>query len=98
MGVLTVFAPDGQQTLQVSAQIVSINEDRVTGSAHCYPTPFWVKWLGKDEMTVYQASGNGRVVRAKLAGERVLLLVRAVAVMKKWVRICLRHGQKHHIQ
>jgi hypothetical protein len=33
-------------------------------------------------MTVYQASGNGRVVRAKLAGERVLLLGQAVAVMK----------------
>jgi PhzF family phenazine biosynthesis protein len=59
-----------------------VNEDPVTGSAHCCLTPYWAQKLGKTEMTAYQASARGGVLRVRLAGERVLLSGQAVTVMK----------------
>jgi PhzF family phenazine biosynthesis protein len=64
------------------APAVGINEDPVTGSAHCCLTPFWAERLGKIEMVAYQASARGGVVRVCLAGERVLLSGQAVTVMR----------------
>ena len=64
------------------APAVGINEDPVTGSAHCCLTPFWAERLGKTEMVAYQASARGGVVRVKLVGERVLLSGQAVTVMR----------------
>jgi PhzF family phenazine biosynthesis protein len=64
------------------APAVGINEDPVTGSAHCCLTPFWAERLGKMEMVAYQASARGGVVRVRLAGERVLLSGQAVTVMR----------------
>ncbi len=37
-----------------------INEDPVTGSAHCCLGPFWSSVLGKQEFVAYQASSAGR--------------------------------------
>ncbi len=59
-----------------------INEDPVTGSAHCSLTPYWSKKLGKSEMNAYQASARGGMIKVKLAGERVLLTGKAVTVLK----------------
>lgn len=50
-----------------------IDEDPVTGSAHCCLCPFWSRRLGKKKLTGYQASKRGGVVRTRLAGDRVLL-------------------------
>lgn len=61
---------------------VGINEDPVTGSAHCALTPYWVKKLGKTQMIGYQASERGGMVRVTLEGERVLLGGQAVTVLK----------------
>ena len=36
-----------------------VNEDPVTGSAHCCLAPYWQEKLGKDEMVGYQASARG---------------------------------------
>jgi PhzF family phenazine biosynthesis protein len=59
-----------------------IDEDPVTGSAHCCLGPFWGARLGKGELTGYQASARGGVVRVRLAGERVLLCGQAVTVIR----------------
>ena len=59
-----------------------IDEDPVTGSAHCVLGPFWGARLGKDAMTAYQASERGGVVRVTCAGERVHLAGKAVTVME----------------
>jgi PhzF family phenazine biosynthesis protein len=59
-----------------------VNEDPVTGSAHCALTPFWAERLGKQEMVAYQASPRGGIVRVCLAGERVLLAGQAVTVLR----------------
>ncbi len=63
------------------APAAGVNEDPVTGSAHCCLTPFWAKRLGKNEMMAYQASARGGVLRVRLAGDRVKLAGQAVTVL-----------------
>lgn len=64
------------------APAVGVNEDPVTGSAHTCLGWFWGKRLGKTEMTAYQASARGGVVKVRLAGERVFLSGQAVTVLR----------------
>ncbi len=59
-----------------------IDEDPVTGSAHCCLAPFWSKRLGKKELIGFQASKRGGVVYTKLKDDTVLLSGNAVTVMK----------------
>jgi len=59
-----------------------IDEDPVTGSAHCCLTPYWSARLGKTEMIAYQASSRGGIVRVRLAGDRVKLGGQAVTVLR----------------
>lgn len=61
---------------------VGVPEDPVTGSAHCVLSPFWSKRLGREELTGYQASARGGVVRVRLDGERVRLGGQAVTVLR----------------
>ncbi|OLP18163.1 hypothetical protein BST81_14195 [Leptolyngbya sp. 'hensonii'] len=61
---------------------VGIDEDPVTGSAHCCLGPYWRDRLHKDEFTAYQASARGGVVRVRCAGDRVLLGGQAVTVLR----------------
>ncbi|MGJ3245764.1 MAG: PhzF family phenazine biosynthesis protein [Elainellaceae cyanobacterium] len=61
---------------------IGINEDPVTGAAHCCLGPFWRDRLGKDEFLAYQASARGGVVKVRCAGERIMLGGQAVTVMK----------------
>ena len=59
-----------------------INEDPVTGSAHTALAPFWGARLNKTEMTGYQASERGGVVKVRLRGDRVILSGQAVTVLR----------------
>ena len=59
-----------------------IDEDPVTGSAHSCLAPYWSSRLGKDEMTAFQASKRGGVVRVRLAGDRVKLGGQAVTIFR----------------
>ena len=61
---------------------VGVDEDPVTGSAHCCLAPYWQERLGKDEMVGYQVSARGGVVRVRVLGERVMLAGQAVTVMR----------------
>lgn len=61
---------------------IGINEDPVTGSAHCYLAPFWSKQLGKNEFTARQVSARGGILRVRLEGERVHLGGQAVTVLR----------------
>jgi len=64
------------------APAVGVDEDPVTGSAHCALAPYWAARLGKTELTAYQASARGGVVRVKANGDRVILGGQAVTVMR----------------
>ena len=59
-----------------------IDEDPVTGSAHTALAPFWGARLNKTEMTGYQASERGGVVKVRLRGDRVILSGQAVTVLR----------------
>jgi len=64
------------------APAAGIDEDPVTGSAHCCLGPFWGARLNKKELTGYQASARGGVVKVGLMGDRVALSGQAVTVFK----------------
>jgi PhzF family phenazine biosynthesis protein len=59
-----------------------INEDPVTGSAHCCLGPYWAQRLGKKEMTAFQASPRGGVLKIRVEDDRVFISGRAVTVMQ----------------
>jgi predicted PhzF superfamily epimerase YddE/YHI9 len=63
-----------------------IDEDPVTGSAHCCLTPYWSARLGKTEMTAFQASARGGFVYVRLDGDRVKLGGHAVTVTRGELR------------
>ncbi|NIO39728.1 MAG: PhzF family phenazine biosynthesis isomerase [Burkholderiales bacterium] len=58
-----------------------IDEDPVTGSAHCELTPYWSRRLGKNELRARQISRRGGDVLCEMAGDRVVLKGGAVTFM-----------------
>ena len=64
------------------APAAGIDEDPVTGSAHCCLGPFWGARLGKSELVGYQASARGGIVRVRVGGDRVYLGGQAVTVLR----------------
>ncbi len=59
-----------------------VNEDPVTGSAHCALAPFWADRLGKTSLVGFQASARGGRVRVRLDGDRVKLGGGAVTMLR----------------
>jgi PhzF family phenazine biosynthesis protein len=59
-----------------------VNEDPVTGSAHCCLAPYWSSRLGRNHVTGYQASSRGGEVRCRVEGDRVLLSGRAITTLE----------------
>lgn len=64
-----------------------IDEDPVTGSAHCALGPYWQAILGKSVLRAHQVSARGGEVRVRVAGERVFLGGRAITVMTAMLRV-----------
>lgn len=74
--VLTIATAPGRETDIVSrvfAPAAGIDEDPVTGSAHCLLTPYWAARLGRDRFTAYQASARGGYIGCRLDGNRAIL-------------------------
>ena len=82
--IVTARADDGAYEFvsRFFAPGAGIDEDPVTGSAHCCLADHWGKKLAKDEMVGYQASARGGVVGASRRGDRVGLTGRAVLVSR----------------
>lgn len=59
-----------------------IDEDPVTGAAHCTLAPYWIPRLGVDELVSFQASARGGVVRVRMEGDRVRITGEAVTVLR----------------
>lgn len=64
-----------------------IDEDPVTGSAHCILTPFWAERLGKQVLSASQLSPRGGTLTCELAGERVLLTGNAICYLKGTIQL-----------
>ena len=84
-GVIVTSCSDDRRYDFVSrffAPAVGVNEDPVTGSAHCCLGPYWGERLNKQQMTAFQASARGGVVRVRVSDDRVFLGGHAVTVFK----------------
>jgi PhzF family phenazine biosynthesis protein len=73
--------PDTDFVSRFFAPRVGVNEDPVTGSAHCALAPFWAQRLGRNSLVGAQLSARGGRVGVEVRGDRVLLRGRAVTVL-----------------
>ena len=64
------------------APSAGVDEDPVTGSAHCVLSAYWQKKLGKDRFVAFQASSRGGIVHVRIANDRTILGGNAVTVLK----------------
>jgi predicted PhzF superfamily epimerase YddE/YHI9 len=59
-----------------------VDEDPVTGSAHCCLGDFWRKRLGETEFVAFQASARGGVVKVRVTNDRAFLGGTAITVAR----------------
>lgn len=84
-GVIVTSLSDSKQFDFVSrcfAPKEGVNEDPVTGSAHCVLATYWQNKLNKSNFTAYQASSRGGVVQVKINGDRVFLKGEAITIFE----------------
>jgi PhzF family phenazine biosynthesis protein len=80
--VVTARGRDVDFVSRFFAPAVGIDEDPVTGSAHCYLAPYWASKLSRERLVGWQASARGGRVTCRLAGDRVMLGGQAVTVLE----------------
>ena len=73
--------PDDDFVSRFFAPGAGIDEDPVTGSAHCALAPFWGARLGKNALAARQVSPRGGFLKVRLDGDRVRIAGQAVTVM-----------------
>ena len=80
-----VTAPASEAPFDIASRVfgpgVGIDEDPVTGSAHCLLAPWWAPRLGRDELRARQVSARGGDLHLRLAGDRVSVAGHAVTVL-----------------
>ncbi len=64
-----------------------INEDPVTGAAHCLLAPYWAGVLGKQQLKAEQVSSRGGEVLCGVADDRVYLTGQAVLYLEGAITI-----------
>jgi predicted PhzF superfamily epimerase YddE/YHI9 len=64
-----------------------VDEDPVTGSAHCVLTAYWAEKLGRNSFTAYQASARGGYLGCRLEGDRAWLSGKCVTVVEGVFRL-----------
>ncbi len=64
------------------APAAGINEDPVTGSAHCALAPFWSTRLAKTSLVAHQVSARTGVLRLRVEGDRVKIGGQAITVLR----------------
>lgn len=64
------------------APALGINEDPVTGSAHCTLAPFWHDITGKTEFISHQVSRRGGILKVSLRDNRVEISGKAKTIFK----------------
>ena len=85
-GHLIVTAPSSDPRydfcVRCFAPALGINEDPVTGSAHCSLTPFWYQKTGKKRLVSHQISKRGGILKVELIGSRVEIAGQAKTIIK----------------
>ncbi len=81
-------SPEADFVSRFFAPGAGIDEDPVTGSAHCALAPYWQGKLGKSDLVGYQASSRGGTVHCRVAEHRVVLGGKAVTIVRgEWLSI-----------
>jgi len=85
-GDLIVTAPSDDPAfdfcVRCFAPALGIDEDPVTGSAHCALVPFWHDRTGKKEFVSHQVSRRGGILKVKMKGDRVEISGQARTIFK----------------
>ncbi len=74
--------PEFDFCVRCFAPALGIDEDPVTGSAHCALTPFWHIKTGRTDFTSHQISKRGGILKLSLRGNRVRISGQAVTISK----------------
>ena len=81
--VTAAASHDGQDFVsRFFAPRLGVDEDPVTGSAHCTLGPYWAKKLGREELVGCQVSKRGGIVRVKIREDRVILGGQVAPIMQ----------------
>jgi PhzF family phenazine biosynthesis protein len=88
-GVIVSAPGDGEHDFlsRFFAPKCGIDEDPVTGSAHCTLAPYWSERLGRQHLRGYQASARGGTVECRHAGDRVHLGGHAATFLRGAIEI-----------
>ena len=74
--------PEFDFCVRCFAPAVGIDEDPVTGSAHCALVPFWHNKTGRTSFTSHQVSKRGGILKVALLGDRVEIAGQAKTVFR----------------
>ncbi|MGB8332257.1 MAG: PhzF family phenazine biosynthesis protein [Polyangiales bacterium] len=81
-----ITAPAAQESVDFVSRFFAprfgVDEDPVTGSAHCCLTPFWADRLAKSSLSARQLSARGGEIQVQLAGERIKLRGTCVTTLR----------------
>jgi len=80
--ILTARSTDYDFVSRCFAPTHGIDEDPVTGSAHCVAAPFWAERLGKTQLHARQVSKRGGNILCTISQDRVQLFGRAKLYLK----------------
>lgn len=80
--IVTAPGEDCDFVSRFFAPSVGVDEDPVTGSAHCTLVPYWADRLGKSSFHARQLSARGGELQCQLRGNRVELVGQAVTVLE----------------
>lgn len=80
--ILTAPGEDCDFVSRFFAPKFGIDEDPVTGSAHCQLTPYWSERLNRKTLSARQISRRGGELRCELVGHRVLMSGQAVTFLE----------------
>jgi len=91
LGHLIITAKSSQPGIDFIARcfapLSGVNEDPVTGSAHCALTPFWAKALNKNIMTSKQVSQRPGILDLELVNDQVKITGNAITIFKGEINI-----------
>jgi len=77
---------------------VGVLEDPVTGTAHCYLTPYWSRKLDKTKMIGFQASERSGIVECELAVDNRVILRANAVIMSELIPIWINtNWAQHHV-
>ncbi|MGE4550118.1 MAG: PhzF family phenazine biosynthesis protein, partial [Opitutales bacterium] len=81
--IVTALSSNGREDFvsRFFAPAVGIDEDSVTGSAHCVLAPYWARRLGKQRLRARQISERGGRLVCEVRGDRVIIEGKAVTYL-----------------